>query len=56
MGSMVKLLRALVFGLLVNGCMPPPQAPDIQCCAAPAPGTARLHLGGQLGVGIGFSR
>ena len=52
-GMMVRLLCALLVGGFLAGCAtsPPPGAP---CCAAPEPGTVRVHFGGQLGVTAGF--
>jgi hypothetical protein len=54
--AMVRLLRVLLLGGLLAGCAASSPQGDASCCAAPDPGTARLHLGGQLSVGVGFSR
>jgi hypothetical protein len=56
MVTMVRLLRVLLFGGLLVGCTASPQPSDAPCCTAPDPGTAKVHVGGQLSVGVGFSR
>jgi hypothetical protein len=53
MMSMVRVLRVLLFGCLLAGCAASPPQGEPSCCTTPAPGTARLHLGGQVGATVG---
>jgi hypothetical protein len=57
MVAMLRLSRWLLLAGLLSGC-----ASDVtpgtaaSCCAAPAPGTIKVHTNGEVMMGVGVSR
>jgi hypothetical protein len=56
MVTMNRLLGVLLFSCLLAGCASAPPAAENSCCAAPAPGTAKLSVGGQAAAGVSLWR
>jgi hypothetical protein len=48
--------RLLLLLPILAGCAGSPRIVDDSCCGEPAPGSVRLHTGGQFYGGVGFSR
>jgi hypothetical protein len=55
MTTMIRLVRLLLVCMLLAGCADSPPPATEPCCASPAPGTAKIHFGGQMLTGVTIS-
>ena len=56
MVTMMRLMALVLVAFLFAGCASAPPNGDTSCCEAPAPGTARVHMGGEVSGGMSFWR